>query len=259
MTRQYEAMSDVDIASCAERLDVAQTTVTAIPQLTADRALTVEDAYAIQAGLVSRRVARGELVTGVKLGFTDRAKLEKIGASDIIVGRLTDRMRVRGDDVIDRSSFINAKVEPELAVRLSRDLDPDTPIREVSSYLDAVAPAIEVFDLRFEGGLTYEDVVADNSAAAAYAVGEWVPVHDISNLRVWLRGDSGVIEGSTSAVLEGPLTALEALLAVAQRRRIVLRRGDTVLTGAAADPVALEQGRVTCEVAGVGAISINVA
>ncbi|MGC5360768.1 2-keto-4-pentenoate hydratase [Streptomyces sp. DT24] len=246
------------IDELARRLDTAQTTRTDTPSLADTHEFDVDDAYAIQAALVALREARGERTAGVKLGFTSKAKMAQMGVSDVIVGRLTDAMRVADGDDVDLARFIHPKVEPEVAYRLCRDVDLDDPATDIESCVDAVAPALEIIDSRYRDfRFTYGDVVADNTSASAYAVGPWRPVASVSNRAVRLIAGGTEVTGSTAAILGDPVRALHALLDMCRRRRIPLRAGQVVLAGAATAAVPLPEGVTRCEVAGLGSVSVR--
>ncbi|MFJ7626724.1 2-keto-4-pentenoate hydratase [Streptomyces sp. NPDC097595] len=246
------------VRTLAARLDTAQRTVADTLSLADTHTLTVDDAYAVQAALLALREGRGERITGVKLGFTSKAKMEQMGVSEIIVGRLTDAMGVADGGVVELSRFIHPKVEPEVAYRLGRDVDPDDPDTDLVSCVDAVAPALEIIDSRYRDfRFTYEDVVADNTSAAGYVIGAWAPVQDVSDRAVRLSGASREVAGSTEAILGGPDNALRALLDLARRRGIPLRAGQVVLAGAATAAIPLGPGETVCEVDGVGRVGVR--
>ncbi|MFE0874538.1 2-keto-4-pentenoate hydratase [Streptomyces smyrnaeus] len=242
----------------AERLDAAQTAAADTPSLADTHEFGIEDAYAIQAALLARRRARGEHLTGVKLGFTSRAKMAQMGVSDVIVGRLTDAMRVADGAEVDLAGLIHPKVEPEVAYRLCRDVEVADPTVDIESCVDAVAPALEIIDSRYRDfRFTYEDVVADNTSAAAYAIGAWRPAAQVSNRAVRLLSGTAEAVGSTAAILGSPVRALHALLDMCRRRGIPLRAGQVVLAGAATAAVPLAPGVTSCEVAGLGTVSVR--
>ncbi|WP_369204885.1 2-keto-4-pentenoate hydratase [Streptomyces sp. PU-14G] len=246
------------VEELAGRLDTALTSCADTPSLAESHTFALDDAYAIQAALLARREARGERVTGVKLGFTSKAKMAQMGVSDVIVGRLTDAMRVPDGGEVDLARFIHPKVEPEVAYRLSRDVDPDDPAADIERCVDAVAPALEIIDSRYRDfRFTYEDVVADNTSAAGYALGAWRPVQDVSNRAVRLVGPRTEAVGSTAAILGSPVRALHALLDMCRRRRIPLGAGQIVLAGAATAAVPLGPGVTRCDVAGLGSVGVR--
>ncbi|MFH8589199.1 2-keto-4-pentenoate hydratase [Streptomyces celluloflavus] len=246
------------IGVLAERLDTAQTSRTDTPSLADTHEFGIDDAYAIQAALLARREARGERIVGVKLGFTSKAKMAQMGVSDVIVGRLTDGMRIADGDDVDLSRFIHPKAEPEVAYRLCRDVDLDDPLTDIESCVDALAPAIEIIDSRYRDfRFTYTDVVADNTSAAGFVIGPWRPVESVANRAVRLRTGETEAVGSTAAILGDPVHALHALLDMCRRRRIPLRAGQVVLAGAATAAVPLAAGVTTCEVAGIGSVTLK--
>ncbi|TDD41257.1 2-keto-4-pentenoate hydratase [Saccharopolyspora elongata] len=246
------------IEALAERLHAAEENRQDTPSLADDHEINVADAYAIQDALIARRKAREEAVVGVKLGFTSKAKMAQMGVSDVIVGRLTDAMRIGDGADVDLSRFIHPKVEPEVAYRLSCDVHPDDPTTNIESCVDALAPALEIIDSRYRDfRFTYADVIADNTSASAYAVGPWRPVEDVSNRAVRLRTGDTELVGSTAAILGNPARALHALLGMCRRYGIPLRAGQVVLAGAATAAAPLTAGVVECRVAGIGSVSVK--
>ena len=77
-------MNQQRIAALAEVVDAAAHRAQAIPQFAAQEGIGEAEAYAIQATSIARRLARGERRTGVKMGFTSRAKMVQMGVHDMI-------------------------------------------------------------------------------------------------------------------------------------------------------------------------------
>ena len=250
------------VAALAERLDDAQTRQIETTSIEADRELSpdfdVALAYRVQDELIARREARGEKVIGVKLGFTSKAKMAQMGVSDVIVGRLTDAMKITDGGVVDLGRFIHPKVEPEVAYRISCDVDLDDPDVDMLEYVDAIAAAVEVIDSRYlDFVFTYADVVADNTSASGFALGEWVPLREAADCAVTMTVGDEVTSGSTAAILDDPANALTALLDMCRRHRIPLRAGQIVLAGAATAATALTATSVSCVVDGVGSVGFT--
>ncbi|CAL9672186.1 4-oxalocrotonate decarboxylase [Streptomyces sp. enrichment culture] len=251
-------MSGHDRLHLARRLDTAQRDRSPIPGSAGTHPLGIDDAYAVQDALVGLRQARGERLTGLKLGFTSKAKMAQMGVSEIIVGRLTDAMRIGDGAELDLSHFIHPRAEPEVAFRLSGHVDPDDPSTDLACCVDAVAPAIEVIDSRYQDfRFTVGDVVADNTSAAGYAVGTWRPLSDVANKAVRLRTPHREVAGSTAAILGAPLAALHALLGICRRRHIPLAPGQIVLAGAATAALPLTAGVTACHIAGLGTVTLK--
>ena len=205
------AVPDVD--ALAELLDDARLTATPIEQPSARTPIGLDAAYAVQHALIARRIGRGDRVSGLKLGFTSRAKARQMGVDDVILGTITEEMRVDDGGRFDPTSCIHPRIEPEVAYLLGADVDPDGGAHP--SSIVAVAPALEIIDSRYRDfRFDLGDVVADDTSAAAYAIGPWVPMADagrIENRAVRLEFDGRLVQtGSTAAILGDPRRALAA-------------------------------------------------
>ena len=240
-------------ASNSESLDAAQRGVTAIAQL--DLGADLAAAYRIQHDLIAHRIARGERLVGCKLGFTSKAKMEQMGVSEIIVGQLTDAMQVDDAASVELSRFIHPRIEPEIAFRLGRDVGGN----DIADCVDAVAPALEIIDSRYRDfRFSLTAVIADNTSAAAFVVGEWQPVRDVADLPVRLLVDGTEVEaGSTAAILGHPMYALEQLVELAAKYDVALRGGDIILAGAATAAVPFGEHRVVADLRGLGTASVR--
>jgi 2-oxo-3-hexenedioate decarboxylase len=247
-------------AALVEQLDDAVTGVRDVPNA---GATDLEAAYLVQEVLVARRLARGASQVGWKLGFTSLAKMEQMGVSDVIVGRLTSDMQVADGGSLDLARFIHPRVEPEIAYRLGRDFDPGAPDDDLTSAVDAVAPALEVIDSRYvDFRFTLADVVADNTSAAGFVIGPWMPLEaagELGGRPVTLLVDDEVAEvGTTDAILGHPLRALPALATMARRLGLQLRTGQVILAGAATAAVPVTAGVVVeGRVAGLGSVTVG--
>lgn len=243
----------------AALLDDAQRSVSAVSQLSAEHALNVGDAYAIQARLIEHRVARGECVIGVKLGFTSRSKALQMGVHDVIFGRLTDRMLIEDGGAVDLSRFVHPRIEPEVAFLLGRPLRGGGSGEHALGALEAVAPAMELIDSRYRDfRFNLADVVADNCSSAGLVLGPWRRCElDLDNRGVLLELDGRPVQiGSTSAILGHPLRALTTAARLAEAVGLELQPGWIVLAGAATAAEALRPGvHVRTVIEGLGSVS----
>jgi 2-oxo-3-hexenedioate decarboxylase len=232
-----------DLAQIAATLDRAAAEARAVPQLATP--LTLEQSYQVQAASLARRYARGERRVGIKMGFTSRAKMAQMGVSEMIWGRLTDTMLVEDGGRIARSRFVHPRVEPEIAFLLKKPLAGRVTPAAALAAVEAVAPALEIIDSRYENfKFSLTDVVADNSSSSAFVVGAWAsPAIDLANLGLLLELD-GVPKqiGSTAAILGHPLRSLVAAARLVAQAGETLEAGDVVLAGGATAAEALAPG-----------------
>ncbi|MFD9127293.1 2-keto-4-pentenoate hydratase [Kitasatospora sp. NPDC059571] len=245
-------------AELAARLDEAARSRTATAQLAAAAGADTDDAYAVQAALVERRLARGERAVGLKMGLTSHAKMAQMGVSEVIWGRLTDAMDVPDGGSVDTADYIHPRVEPEVAFLMARDVEPGDAFEDAVA---AVAPALELIDSRYaDFRFSLPDVIADNTSAAAFTVGPWQPLPaGLADLPVRLEIDGETVEsGSTAAILGDPRRAFEEAVRLADRSGVRLREGWVLLAGAATAAVPLRPGAaVRAVVEGLGTASLH--
>lgn len=252
--------------SLAALLDEAVASGEPIAQLSSVEALDLPGAYAVQHAGVALRADRGDLVVGIKLGFTSKAKAEQMGVSDVIVGSLTESMRIPDGGTFSLATGIHPRVEPEIAFLLGEDVDPHDDDVDLLDAVTLVAPALEIIDSRYRNfSFTLEDVVADNTSASGFVIGPWQSLPDvrarldIAALDVELTFDgTAVASGSSADILGNPLEALAATKRMAALRGLALPAGSIILAGAATAAVALVPGtRVEATVSGLGAVSFT--
>ncbi len=127
------------IVDAALALDTAARQAQSMPQFEAGH-FDLPTAYAIQRASIQHRVARGEQVKGIKLGFTSRAKMVQMGVDSLIWGFLTDAMLEEDGGVIHLGRYIHPRVEPEVCFVTRRTIDAPLTALEAADYLEAVAP-----------------------------------------------------------------------------------------------------------------------
>lgn len=255
-----------DIRRLARTLDDAVRAATAIPQLSATEPLTLDEAYAVQRAGVDLRNARGDEVVGVKLGFTSKAKAEQMGVSDVIAGHLTGSMALADEGVFDQSTAVHPRIEPEVAFRLARDLDPADESDDWTDAVDGVAAAMEIIDSRYRDfTFSLEDVVADNTSACGFVIGDWISPQQVRSrfdlsaqpVLLSLDGAEGVA-GSTADILGDPWQAIPAVVRMAARYHHPLTAGSVLLAGAATAAVPLQAGTIRAEVGALGSVAVRV-
>ena len=176
----------------AEIVDEAARTAKAIPQFTTSAPLGLEEAYAVQALSLERRFCtRREARSESKMGLTSRAKMIQVGVDEVIWGRLTDAMRLEEGGSLSKKRYVHPRIEPELAFLMKRELSGEVSAAEALSAVEAIAPAMEIIDSRYENfKFALPDVIADNSSSSGFVVGNWArPDQDFSNLGIVVEVD----------------------------------------------------------------------
>jgi 2-oxo-3-hexenedioate decarboxylase len=249
-----------DIQGLSKKLDEAQQKAKAIPQITG---ITVDEGYAIQLDAFNRRIARGEHKTGMKMGFTSRAKMIQMGVDDMIWGRLSSGMLVEDGGSISMKDYVHPRVEPEIAFLLGERIDGPVTTAQAMAAIEAVAPAIEIIDSRYANfKFSWADVVADNCSAAGYVIGAWQTLDaDLSNLGMILEFNGRPVQiGSSAAILGHPVRSLAAAARLCAESGEALEPGWIVMAGGATAAEALKPDtyvRLTVEDLGTVAFSVT--
>ncbi|MDE0927819.1 MAG: fumarylacetoacetate hydrolase family protein [Acidimicrobiales bacterium] len=246
----------------ALRLDEAQQRATAIEQLA--EPLNIAEAYEVQTALLALRLGRGEALTGVKMGFTSTAKRQQMGVEDLIFGVLTDGMAVRDGGTTDLATYVHPRVEPEVAFRLGKTISGQLTAEQARDAVDAVAPALEIIDSRYQDfKFSLSDVVADNCSSAGYVIGSWnadpAAIENTNNLGMVMSFNGRQVQSGSSAAISGdPLQSVIDAARLAGEIGQELPAGSILLAGAATAAVPLEpNSEVTLEVQHLGSISFR--
>lgn len=251
-------MSVIKVKELAKQLDDAARLRSEIDPLTPKYPFTLEQAYEIQNESINLRHERGAKAIGIKLGFTSRAKMIQMGVDSLIWGRLTDSMLYEEGSEIELSDFIHARCEPEVCFLTKRRIDRPITSIEALSYLEGVAPAMEIIDSRYRNfKFNLEDVVADNCSSAGLVIGSLTNRFEgLNNLGVFVRVNGKVVQsGSTGAILGDPLRSLVQASQLATKAGMVLEAGSLIMAGAATAAEALPaDAHVSGEISGLGRV-----
>ncbi|WP_063002585.1 2-keto-4-pentenoate hydratase [Nocardia mikamii] len=248
----------------ADTLLTAEGTATSRTSLSAEwPGLTLSVAYEAQDIALGARKARGERVTGIKLGLTSRAKQRQMGVDAPSVAWLTDAMVLPAGDPIPRTRLIQPRAEPEIAFVMGRRLaGPGITAAEALTAVDRVVGAIEIIDSRYAGfKFTLEDAVADNNSSGVYVTGPVLRRPEDLDLALeacLLEVDGQVLDTATGAAVQGhPAEALAFAANTLAERGHVIEAGWTVLTGGMTDAIAVTPGaRVAAHFTSLGSITI---
>jgi 2-keto-4-pentenoate hydratase len=224
--------------------------------------LLPDEAYAIQARNIGRRVAAGRVVRGHKVGLASQAMQELLGIAEPVSGALLDDMFVEESEEIDYGQLIQPRAEAEIAFLMGRDLSgPGVGTAQALAAIDGALAAIEVNDSRIaDWRLRLPDSVADNASSARLVLGgRLTPVAGL-DLRLtgvlFYRNGVPVGSGAGAAALGHPARCVAWLANKLGAEGTGLRQGDVVLSGALDRMVPVRPGDVfRAEFAHLGAVA----
>ena len=227
------------------------------------------EAYAVQAEANQQLSKMGlGLPVGHKIGCTTPVMQAFLDIHSPCAGDIFATTVLQSGQRISRAAYRRLGVECEIAIEISRDIEPgDAPFtREtIASVVGAVMAGIEIVDGRYLDyrSLGVPTLIADNFFNAGCVLGE--PIRD------WRKLDLGRLEGRTlingrevgrghgAMVLGHPLEALVWLANSRAARGLGLRRGKFVFLGSLVETKWLDAGdAVRIEIEGLGALDLDV-
>ena len=243
----------------AERLIRAVRTRSALDPQGTD--LDADAAYDVQEEVVA---ALGPEVVAAKLGLTSRAKQLQMKVEEPLYGWMVRGTEiVRGDPLV-ADDLIQPRVEPEIAFVTAFELaGPATTAAQVLAATRWVMPAIDVLDSRYAGySFTLPDVIADNSSAGRFIVGDPIAAEGI-DLRsvgcVFSANGEPVATAAGAAILGHPAEAIAWFVRRLWERGKVLPAGSLVLAGALTAAFPVERGDTfTVEIDRLGSLDLAV-
>ncbi|HZJ96606.1 MAG TPA: fumarylacetoacetate hydrolase family protein [Oligella sp.] len=234
----------MDHQTIAKQLADAAAEAQAVAQFPTE-AFNLKEAYDIQRLVVADRVAKGHPICGIKMGFTSRAKMDQMGVHDLIWGLLTSDMLIEDASEVNLEQFVHPRVEPEVCFLIKKDIDRHLTALELVDYIEAVAPALEIIDSRYQNfKFDLNNVVADNCSSAGFVVGNWSrDIDSITNAYVGLSINGRVKQGgSTAGILGNPLRSVVQCSRLLAEREEILPAGSFLMAGAATPAEALSKG-----------------
>lgn len=240
---QVREMSQALLAARLDRVPIAPLT---------DRFpdMTVEDAYAVQQGLVAGLLAEGDTIIGYKLGLTSKPMQEMLGVDQ------PDYAPVLGSTVypdggeVPCDRYIAPRMEAEICVVLDAPLSgPHCTAAEAWDATRGLIAALEIVDSRIaDWRIKLADTVSDLASNGAVAFGSRVvPLGDFDPAligMVFTRNGDLVTTGAGAAALGGPIDAVAWLANTLHPLGVTLPAGAIIMTGALHAAVPFQPGDV---------------
>ena len=221
-------------------------------------ALTIDQAYDIQLGLIARRTAQGETHIGWKVGLTAPAIQKQFGFHEPVFGCVlhTDP----SGHAFAPADLIAPGFENELCMRLGKDLSGNVTLEQARDAVAAVHPSLEIIETRGPFTEQIALALADNAQQKTCILGAPVPLPaDLTSItaRVLING-ADVATGTGDAVLGNPLNSLVWLASKLASRGRRLSAGDIVMTGSFTRQFPITPGdTIRTEFSGIGAVETS--
>ncbi len=226
--------------------------------------MTIEDAYAIQDVLISRRMREDKTkIIGKKIGVTSKVVMDMLGVNQPDFGYLlSDMIYSDGDEIDVTNKMIQPKAEGEIAFVLKEDLmGPGVTSSDVLRATKFVMPCFEIVDSRIKDWkIKIQDTVADN-ASCGYIVfgGQSVTPRDVdlTTCGITLERNGELLHtGAGAAALGSPVNAIVWLANKLGEFGVGLKAGEVILSGALCAMVPIEAGdNMTINIGGIGSAS----
>lgn len=234
--------------------------------------MTLDEAYAVQAALVARKLALGRRGIGWKIGLTSRAMQQQLGIDTPDSGILLDDMLFADGATVPTGRFIAPRVEAEIAFLMQSPLAGSGVTRDaVLAATGTVAPGLEILDTRIVRAdpatgtpRRIFDTVADNAANAGVVLGTARHAPEDFDLR-WVGAvvkRDGVVEetGLGAGVLDDPVTGILWLVHRLAQYGQGLAEGDIVLSGSFVRAIEAPPGsRFHADFGAFGQVSVDFA
>lgn len=207
--------------------------------------LTLAQAYRVTALLRAAFEARGETITGRKIGFTNREMWKVYGVQSPIWGTITDRttLELAATPALRIADFVAPRIEPEIIFGLKAAPVPGLSEAALLDCIEWVAFGYEVVQSIFPGWkFTAADAVAAHCVHGALLIGARHAIaprqtawqHELACFTVELYCNGTLSQrGGGALVLDSPLLALRSLVELLANdpHNPPLRAGEIVSTG----------------------------
>jgi 2-oxo-3-hexenedioate decarboxylase len=208
--------------------------------------LDLDAAYRVAAEVHARRMARGERPIGRKIGFTNRRIWDEYGVWAPIWGHVYDttaRDLAAVGDGFPLAGLSEPRIEPEIMFKFATAPKPGMDDAALLDCIEWVSHGFEIVQSIFPAWkFAAADTIAAYGLHGALLIGERQPVAprrdrwlaSLRQIEIDLLCDGVVADrGSSSHVLDGPLSAIRHLLDVlaANPAQPPLVAGEIVTTG----------------------------
>ncbi len=198
---------------------------------------SIGDGFAVQQAIIA---LSGQKIGGWKIACTAKPVQELFGVEEPFFGAVFGSVLLDSPAEIDAARFPLGCVETEVAFRIGSDMPPrgtDYSSEDVRSAVDAVLPAFELIEPRFDSLLTdaaplaFADCALNGGLVVGEPLADWREI-DLAALPIALSVDGETVaEGQGANALGHPLKALQWLANAMSARGLTLEAGQIVASG----------------------------
>lgn len=211
-------------------------------------ALTLEEGYRAQLGVLARRVAAGEQQAGWKIALSGAATRQAMGIGAPAFGYLLASGHYTDGASFELDGIVNPAIESELCITMAKRLKGPGVTREhVIDALGQVAPAFELVSLRGNLAADLPLGVADNIAQWGFVTGEALAPYpkelDLASMTVEIQKNGDVqdrVRGGEA--LDDQIDSITWLANELGKYDVALEAGQHIMSGAFVKPLPLTKG-----------------
>ena len=197
--------------------------------------LSLEDAYLIQGEFAVRRSA-GKIL-GYKAAFYDYNSRKKFKFVEPMSGILTSGCVFNDGQAIELEDYPGLRLELELGYKLKQEVGSlSNNIIELNTNWFEVVPIIEMPQILFSSikDIKAVDLIAGNVAASCWLEGTPFPISsftELDKMEVKMFANKEMIEKAYGDSVGGQKDALTWLVEHLLSRKVILKKGDLLITG----------------------------
>ena len=223
------------------------------------RNLSIAEAYAVQDLVAQKRMTQGERIAGYKVGCTSKAIRIQLGFSDPIHARLFQPYIFEDHATLDWSDYLQCAIEPEMVLKIGRDLKGKNLSDEtLIDSIAAVGAGIEIHDFTFrQPPPTIQELICSGGIHAGLIVGSNTvrPIDLVFSDEMFsvYKDDVRIALAPASEIMGGPLHSLRWLVTSLTEKGSLLKKNSLVIPGSPVELVSVDQdSEVKIEIENVG-------
>ncbi len=220
----------------------------------------LDEALAVQLGVLQRFEAAGERLGGWKVGLTSGKARDRMGKDVRPFGYVLQSRVLESGAALPVSSIMNCHIEPELCLIVGSALRGQNIEREqAKAAVRSVAPAFEINEVRVQPGQGSLPLVADGLAQWGIVVGPEAPVRDgLVDTTVTFSHNGQVVETKTpGTTMDDPYLSLARLCRRLHAFGLGLEPGQPVITGSFCHHAVTQPGSYNADFSGVGSVTVR--